>query len=191
MGLLDELINSRLQKAQQDINRNAMLARPPSGPPMDTKGFKDPTDPSFRGWLNYLASLPEQADAVAEANFPNSARDSSVKNGFRHALGTGLLAQNLGASEGGLQGLLAGPLAKGVGYIWEGLSGADNLTKHGKITDTLHDLNANAIGATQAYNSQTPEQLASLLRQKALLSKQTRPPEIFDRSPGYLTHTVP
>ena len=157
---------------------------------LDVQGFKDPIDPSIKGWVQYMLSLPGQADAVAEANFPNSARDSSVKNGFRHALGTGLLAQNLGAGEGGLRGLLAGPLAKGAGYLWEAASGFDNLTKQGASTDSLHDLNANAIGATQAYNAKTPEELATLLRQKALASKQTQPPEFFDRSPGYLTHTV-
>lgn len=156
----------------------------------NTKGLVDPTDPSFSGWVKYMLSLPEQADASAEATFPGSARDSSIKNAYRHSLGTGLLAQNLGASDGGLKGALAAAFAKLAGYGWEAAGGYKNLTEHGAMTDAEHDLNANAIGARAAMQTDDPNVLAQVLMEKASKSRIERPPMTWQSSPGYMTRTV-
>ena len=155
-----------------------------------TPGLVDPTDPSFSGWVSYLLSLPEQADASANATFPDSARDASVKNAYRHSLGTGLLAQNLGASDDSIRGALAAGLAKSAGYLWEGLSWPNSLMTHGAMSDAEHDLNANAVGARAAMQTSDPNELARVLMEKALQSRTERPPMAWQSSPGYLTRTV-
>lgn len=139
--------------------------------------------------LQKFGDIAHQADSIAEQEFPDSARDSSTKNAFRHALGTGLIAQHLGASNGGLQGVAAATLAKVAGYGWEGMAGFDNLTRHGKLTDTQHDLNANALGASAAMGTDKAG-LIDALRKMAQQSVVQQPPSVFEPSPGYLTRTV-
>lgn len=155
-------------------------------------GLRDHTDPSVIGWAKHLLSLPKQADDAAEAEFPDSARDSSVKNSYRHALGTGLLAQELGANEGGVRGAVAQGLAKAAGYGWEALGYATD-PAHAKDkaynTDTKHDLNSNAVGAKQAGLSATREELARRLKAMALQSPPVEAPGFFESSPGYLSRT--
>ena len=50
-------------------------------------------------WWNDLRTFTEKADNEAETRFPGQARDESVKNAYRHALGSGRLAQLLGGTE--------------------------------------------------------------------------------------------
>lgn len=154
-----------------------------------TPGITDPTDASVAGWVKYLTSIPEQADASAELTFPGSARDSSVKNAYRHSLGTGLLAQNLGAGEGGLRGLVAPLLAKLAGYGWEAAGLVRNVQDPTYRKDTYHDLNANAIGAQQAGQTRSSDELASVLKAMALQSVPTNAPGPLTTGPGYLTRT--
>lgn len=155
-----------------------------------TPGLIDPHDPSFAGWVEYMLSLPKQADDSAEIEFPDSARDSSVKNAYRHSLGSGLLAQELGASEGGLRGVIAQALAKSAGYAWELAGLKRNITDRTHRTDTQHDLNANAIGIIEAAMSNSKDDLAERLKQRALQSVPAKPPSPFEPSPGYMTHTA-
>lgn len=139
--------------------------------------------------LKAMGQLPGEADSIAEQLYPNSARDSSTKNAFRHALGTGLIAQHLGAGNGGLQGVAAATLSKLAGYGWEGMAGLDNLTKHGKLTDTQHDLNANALGANAAMGTDR-QGLIQALQGMANASVVQAPPSAFEYSPGHMTRTV-
>ncbi len=141
------------------------------------------------GSLKQMGSIPGEADAIAEQMYPNSARDSSTKNAFRHALGTGLIAQHLGAGNGGAQGIAAATLAKMAGYGWEGLGVVDNFTKHGSLTDTRHDLNANAIGASAAMGTDK-QSLIQALQGMANASVVEAPPTAFQYSPGHMTRTV-
>ncbi len=53
---------------------------------------------AVKGRIEYLRDLPGQASDIAEQRFPGYDRDGSSKNAFRHALGTGMLAQVLGSS---------------------------------------------------------------------------------------------
>lgn len=130
-----------------------------------------------------LQSIPEQADRIAEDTFGMaSARDSSTKNAFRHALGTGMLTQEWGG------GPIAAALAKAAGYAWEGLGAADIINDPAHRTDTLHDLNANAIGAKVAQGKNQAE-LVQALKRMALESVPVQPPGVFQASPGYLTRT--
>ena len=132
--------------------------------------------------LSQFGKIPERADAIAERNFPGSARDSSVKNGFRHALGTGLLAQELGG------GHIGAGLAKGAGYLWEAL-GASNWGDPKYRQDVKHDLNANAVGAKAAKSTKNAAELEEILRRAALTGAPVNPPGFFESSPGYLTRT--
>lgn len=141
------------------------------------------------GSLKRMGELPGEADGIAEQMYPGSARDSSTKNAFRHALGTGMIAQHLGASNGGLQGVAAATLAKLAGYGWEGLSGTANLTRHGQLTDTRHDLNANALGANAAMGTDR-QGLIQALKAMADASVVAPPPTAGEYSPGYMTRTV-
>lgn len=132
--------------------------------------------------LQSFGNLPAKADMIAEERFPGSARDSSTKNAFRHALGTGMLAQELGG------GPVGAGLAKGAGYLWEAL-GAANWGNPAYRQDTLHDLNANAVGARTAMQTKNPEELANALYRMALWSVPSNPPNVYERSPGYLTRS--
>ena len=134
--------------------------------------------------LQKYGQIPEQADRIAEETFPGSARDSSVKNAFRHALGTGMLAQELGG------GPVGAGLAKGAGYLWEGLGAMKFIDDPKHRADTLHDLNANALGVRTAMSTGTQEELVKALQQMALRSVPVQAPGVFSRSPGYLTHTA-
>lgn len=135
--------------------------------------------------LASYAAIPEQADAIAEQTFPGSARDASVKNAFRHALGTGMLTQRLGG------GPVAAGVAKAIGYGWEGMGLLDGSVKRPAWReDSLHDLNANAIGARTAQGVQDLPGLVQALKAMALQSAPVAPPGVFEPSPGYLTRSA-
>lgn len=145
--------------------------------------------------LKRFGQIPGEADQIAEQNFPGSARDSSTKNAFRHALGTGMMAQELGAGNGGMQGVAAATLSKLAGYGWEGLGlgkymgSMQDPKAENYRTDTQHDLNANAIGASAAMGTDR-NGLIEALQRMSRQSVVAKPPGIFDQSPGYLTRTV-
>lgn len=146
------------------------------------KGFARPMTEA----LNSYGSIPGRADAIAEQNFPDSARDSSAKNAFRHALGTGMLAQQLGG------GPIAAGFAKMAGYGWEamGIPGAMMEGKPLVTEDMKHDFNANSIGASLAQQTGSQAELVNALRSLATRSIQTGAPGIFERSSGHLTRSV-
>jgi hypothetical protein len=134
--------------------------------------------------LQGYGQIPGRADDIAERTFPGSARDASTKNAFRHALGTGMLAQELGG------GHVGAALAKLAGYGWEGMGMLDGSNRGpAKMEDMRHDLNANAIGAEQARLNPSHEGLVQALKRFALQSVPVHAPGVFSRSPGYLTRT--
>lgn len=139
-------------------------------------------------WARELKTVTQAADDTAENEFPNQARDRSVKNAFRHALGTGRLAQLLGADSGiPVVKDVATGTAKAVGYVWESLDGINQ--KGDKLNDTRHDLNANAIGADDAKNTKGRAELVNRLKQRAAIARRENPPEVSEQSPGYFTYT--
>ena len=151
------------------------------GPMWDTlKGAAQPVIAKY----DRLKSLTGEADRIAEEQFPESARDASTKNAFRHALGTGMLAQELGG------GPIAAETAKRVGYLWEGLGLQRNIEDPKYRNDTYHDLNANALGAKTARETGNQEQLIAALRNMAMNSKEEAPPSFWQSSPGYMTRSV-
>lgn len=136
-------------------------------------------------WGRQLQDIPGQADAITNQVFQpgSTARDNSTGNAFRHALGTGMLAQHLGG------GPLAAVAAKAMGYGWE-LMGMRNWGNQAGRTDTLHDLNANAIGAQMAQRTANTQELTAALKKMALESAVMRGgPSAFLPSPGYLTRS--
>lgn len=137
----------------------------------------------FVSELKALGRIPGQADRIAEEMFPDSARDSSTKNAFRHALGTGMLAQGLGGGDVGAA------LAKMAGYGWEALGAKDLITSAAHREDTRHDLNANAIGAAIASQTQSQQDLVNALAKMARTSRNEQPPAAYAPSPGYMTRT--
>lgn len=142
------------------------------------------TAPSrFVSELQSFGRIPEQADRIAEQKFPGSARDSSAKNAFRHALGTGMLAQRLGGGDIGAN------LAKMAGYGWEALGARKFLTVPEHRMDTLHDLNANAIGARVATETTNQQELIRQLESYARNAKNQLPPGVLAASKGYMTMT--
>ena len=136
--------------------------------------------------LRSYGDLPAQASDIAEHHFPGSARDGSTKNAFRHALGTGMLAQRLGG------GMIGAGVAKAVGYGWEGLGMLDGANRNNPKfrDDSLHDLNANAIGAATARKTNNQEELVQALKRLALESVPAQPPGAFAPSPGYMTRSA-
>lgn len=134
--------------------------------------------------LDRIMSIPERADAIADQRFPGSARDASTMNAFRHALGTGMMTQELG---GGLLGELN---AKNIGYLWEALGAGQYMDSEQYRNDTRHDLNANALGARTARNTRNNEELIQALEKMAKESRVESPPGVFESSPGYMTRSV-
>lgn len=136
-----------------------------------------------------LTTFANSADQIANDNFPGSARDSSEMNAFRHALGTGMLARELGG------GPVASTAAKLAGYGWEGVGALQQLYDKGQISpayklDTLHDLNANSHGAAQAQLATSEADLINRLKALAQSSVQTTPPGAFESAVPYMTRTV-
>ncbi len=140
--------------------------------------------------ISKFGKIPHEADVIADRLFPNSARDASTKNAFRHALGTGLIAQEMGANKGGLQAEIAKNAAKGMGYVWEMLGAPQYVSDPKYREDTKHDLTANAIGASASMNAANKEELIKALQTMAINSKVQRPVGVFQESPSYLTRTV-
>lgn len=134
--------------------------------------------------MERIGNLTSQADAIAEANFPDSARDASTKNAFRHALGTGMLTQELGGNA------VSALAAKGAGYLWEGLGAADLWSSKDYREDAKHDLNANAVGAKVATKVANQQELVEALKRLANDSVVMPAPSVFSASKGRLTRTV-
>ena len=139
--------------------------------------------PATQKW-DRLKTFANQADDIAEQHFPNSARDASDKNAFRHALGTGMLTQELGG------GPMAATMAKMAGYGWEALGAKQFLNDSKYREDTRHDLNANNIGASVATQVKNEAELIARLKQLANASVTSVPPGVLERGVPHMTRTV-
>jgi hypothetical protein len=129
-----------------------------------------------------LSDLAHRASERAEQEFPNDERDASKKNAFRHSLGTGMLAEELGG------GMLGAGLAKMAGYGWEGLSIPDYFGNPQKRTDALHDFTANDIGA-KAATYLKGEELVRHLKNMANNATYGEPRGFFEPSQGKMTYS--
>ena len=139
--------------------------------------------PAAQKW-DRLKTFANRADDIAEREFPNSARDASDKNAFRHALGTGMLTQELGG------GPMAATMAKMAGWGWEGLGASQLIDSKQHRLDTRHDLNANNIGASVAMASKNEAELVARLKQLASVAAVEQPPGFFEPPVPRLTRSV-
>ena len=149
----------------------------------DSKLISGLVQPAKDKW-NRLTTFTNRADDIAEREFPDSARDASTKNAFRHALGTGMLTQELGG------GPMAAAVAKMAGWGWEGLGARQLINSPEHRLDTRHDLNANNIGASVAMASKNEAELVARLKQLASVARVEQPPGFFERGRPYLSRTV-
>lgn len=132
-----------------------------------------------------LREIPGDAADMASQALPSDTRNSGTQNALRHSLGTGMLTQALGG------GPVAAAMAKAGGYVWEArdMLGGGMFDKNIR-TDSRHDLNANAVGASMGQRTTNPQELLQALKQMALSSALVKePPGVFQSSPGYLTRT--
>lgn len=148
--------------------------------------YVNPPVRAVSDWWTDLNSFTHQADQEAEKRFPDQARDSSIKNAYRHALGTGRLAQLLGAGSGvpGLEAVARGA-AKVAGYGWEGMGGMENWGS----TDMRHDLNANAQGIEHTRQAKDFKSLADALESFSRSARKELPPNVLEPARGYFTYT--
>lgn len=137
-----------------------------------------------KNWVQELTDIPSQADEVAERLYPDSARDASTKNAFRHALGTGMMTQKLGG------GPVAATAAKMAGWGWELPTLLDPRSTDAQRLDSRHDLNANAIGAITAQRAASPAELEMALRRYADQAVVAQPPKLFEPHAGQMTRSV-
>lgn len=137
-----------------------------------------------RNWVRDLKAIPDRASDIADEAFPNSARDLSMKNAYRHALGTGMMTHHLGG------GILGGALAKMAGWGWEAPTLIDPRSTTAEVIDSKHDLNANAIGASVAQWARNQKDLEAVLKGYAERSFVTSPPGVLSESPGWMTRAV-
>ena len=148
----------------------------------------DPTSMlnALSSWWNDMQTFTHEADNEAEKRFPGQARDASVKNAYRHALGSGRLAQLLGANSGipVVEGAARGA-AKLAGYGWEALGGPDNW----RGQDMRHDLNANAQGIAHTQTAQDFNSLANALESFARGARKEMPPGITDYARDHFTYS--
>lgn len=152
---------------------------------MDWKSFTDLMS-AVPNKLVELREIPNRASDIADRAYPDSARDASTKNAYRHALGTGMWTQALGG------GSIAAGLAKMAGYGWEGFSMLDPENRNSPAwrEDMRHDLNANAIGSQVGTMTSNQQDLERVLRGFADRSVVRPAPAVLDRHPGYLTRAV-
>ena len=149
----------------------------------DSKMMSQLLQPAADKW-NRLKTFTGRADNIAEQAFPDSARDASQKNAFRHALGTGMLTQELGG------GPIAATMAKMAGWGWEGLGASQLMDNPQHRLDTRHDLNANNLGASVAMQSKNEAELVARLKAMAASSVVQQPPGFFEQGKPYMTRTV-
>ena len=149
----------------------------------DSKMLSGLIQPMANKW-DRLSTFTGRADNIAEQAFPDSARDASQKNAFRHALGTGMLTQELGG------GPVAATLAKMAGWGWEGMGASQLMDSAKHRLDTKHDLNANNIGASVAMQSKNEAELVARLKAMASVARSEEPPGFFAQGRPYLTRTV-
>ena len=146
-----------------------------------------------KNWANEVRSVGSRADDEAERRFPGQERDESVKNAYRHALGTGRLSQLLGADSENPAVSAAGQAAgQGAGYLWEIMSAGKSLYDNGNagnLRDTRHDLNANAIGAETAGQTRGFGELADALSARAKGAVREEPPLMFEPPRKHFTYT--
>ena len=135
-------------------------------------------------WVRNLQSIPHRASDIADAAYPDSARDSSRRNAYRHSLGTGMMTQHLGGNA------LSAGLAKMAGWGWEAPTLLNPNSTPAQLTDTRHDLNANAIGSQVAQMTRDQPSLEAALRSFADQAVVRTPPGAFERGSGYLTRSV-
>ena len=150
---------------------------------MDWKAFTQ-LIPRAKAQLQELTNIPNRASDIADEAYPDSARDASTKNAYRHALGTGMLTQALG---GGTLGAVA---AKMAGWGWEAPTLLDPRSTPEQREDSRHDLNANAIGAAMAMQARNQADLETALRSYADVARVGQAPGAFARSPGQMTRTL-
>lgn len=149
----------------------------------DSQYWANLVKPAAQKWDN-LKTFANRADNIAEREFPNSARDASQKNAFRHALGTGILTQELGG------GPIAATMAKMAGWGWEGMGASQLADSAAHRLDSRHDLNANNIGASVATQVKNKAELIARLKQLASNSVVSEPPGFFEPGKPYMTRTV-
>ena len=149
----------------------------------DSKMLSGLIQPMANKW-DRLSTFTGRADNIAEQAFPDSARDASQKNAFRHALGIGMLTQELGG------GPVAATLAKMAGWGWEGMGASQLMDSAKHRLDTKHDLNANNIGASVAMQSKNEAELVARLKAMASVARSEEPPGFFAQGRPYLTRTV-
>lgn len=149
----------------------------------DSKMISGLLQPAADKW-NRLSTFTQRADNIAEQNFPDSARDASSKNAFRHALGTGMLTRELGG------GPIAATMAKMAGWGWEGLGASQLIDSAQHRLDTKHDLNANNIGASVATQAKSEAELVARLKAMAGASVVAQPPGFFEQGRPYMTRSV-
>lgn len=146
---------------------------------------------TLSAWAEELQNVTKRADDEAEKRFPDQERDSSQKNAYRHALGTGRLAQLLGADNdvpivGGMISTAAQGAAQGAGYLWEALSLRQNMKDP---EDMRHDLNANYHGAALSAKAKGYDDLANQLEVMARGAVKEEPPGAFSPPRKHLTYT--
>lgn len=150
---------------------------------MDWNGFTNLLS-SAQNKVQEFRDIPNRASDIADVAFPDSARDSSMKNAYRHSLGTGMLTQALGG------GAISAGLAKMAGWGWELPTLLDPRSTDAQRLDSRHDLNANAIGSVMAQRTRNQAELEAALKSFSESSALRAPPGAFERSPGYLTRSV-
>lgn len=132
---------------------------------------------------NFMA-IPGRADNIAEEMFPDDARDSSRKNAFRHALGTGMVTQRLGNN------WLSGKAAETLGLGWEFMGANRFIRDADHREDTFHDLLANRAGRITALDSETEAELIEKLANLANESQNRPAPRFWYGREAQMTHTV-
>jgi len=134
-------------------------------------------------WVEELEQIPNRASGIAEERFPDSVRDASTKNAFRHSLGTGMMAQHMGGGEVGAA------LAQAAGYLWESPRVLDFIRDPKHRDETMHDLNANYVGARTATETANQQELIEALDFMARQSKQQAAPPPGAYGPNHRTLT--
>ena len=136
--------------------------------------------------LNDITGTYSRAASEAERRFPNQDPNNTQKNAFRHALGSGYLAQQLGAGGNPIMNLLAQGLAQGAGHAWEAMSLPQNMADP---VDMRHDLNNNYIGIKEAASQKDFDALSNQLYRMAIEAKKEQPPGAFSPARPYMTYT--
>jgi hypothetical protein len=153
----------------------------------------NPVD-QYHKTIDAVLTPADRASEVSKREYPTQDWDLTQRNALRHSMWVGGMARAMGAgADNPRWSGLATSAAKGVGYANEAASYLKRI-KDGQSTDdpeyvrdTLHDLNANAVGTMAAAKATSDEDFENQLIDASKNARRGAPVGLLNMTDGRLS----